>query len=172
MLSSRTHLPLLPYLGWGCSTAVAEGYCPQRGVLSLPAAGFPAQLTQWTPALPIFFQNVHLLPLLLPLIYSGASLIDSSVKGQYITPTYLTFFFSFELVVIFSCCLRLSLLASRPAIPQKKINLAPQQYSILMKNISEKFLNYCISLHIRRIIFPSLIVIIKLHWEIKTCVKI
>ena len=35
--------------------------------------------------LPIFFHNVHLLPLLLPLIYSGASLIDSLVKGQYIT---------------------------------------------------------------------------------------
>ena len=35
--------------------------------------------------LSIFFHNVHLLPLLLPLIYSGASLIDGSVKGQYVT---------------------------------------------------------------------------------------
>ena len=38
--------------------------------------------------LPIFFHNAHLLPLLLlllPLIYTGASLIDSLVKGQYVT---------------------------------------------------------------------------------------
>ena len=35
--------------------------------------------------LPMFFHNFHLLPLL-PLIYTGASLIDGSVKGQYITP--------------------------------------------------------------------------------------
>ena len=35
--------------------------------------------------LSIFFHYVHLLPLLLPLIYTGASLIDGSVKGQYIT---------------------------------------------------------------------------------------
>ena len=34
--------------------------------------------------LPIFFHNVHLLRLL-PLIYTGASLIDGSVKGQYTT---------------------------------------------------------------------------------------
>ena len=33
----------------------------------------------------IFFHNAHLLPLLLPLIYTGASLIDGSVKGQYVT---------------------------------------------------------------------------------------
>ena len=35
----------------------------------------------------IFFHNAHLLPLLLPLIYTGASLIDGSVKGQYTTAT-------------------------------------------------------------------------------------
>ena len=33
--------------------------------------------------LPMFFHNAHLIPLL-PLIYTGASLIDGSVKGQYI----------------------------------------------------------------------------------------
>ena len=37
--------------------------------------------------LPISFHNAHLLPLLLPLIYPGASLIDGSVKSQYITQT-------------------------------------------------------------------------------------
>ena len=35
--------------------------------------------------LPIFFHNAHLFPLLLPLIYTGASLIDGLVKGQYKT---------------------------------------------------------------------------------------
>ena len=35
--------------------------------------------------LPIFFHNAHLFPLLLPLIYTGASLIDGSVKDQYTT---------------------------------------------------------------------------------------
>ena len=35
--------------------------------------------------LPILFHYAHLLPLLLPLIYTSASLIDSLVKGQYIT---------------------------------------------------------------------------------------
>ena len=35
--------------------------------------------------LPIIFHNALLLSLLLPLIYTGASLIDGSVKGQYIT---------------------------------------------------------------------------------------
>ena len=35
--------------------------------------------------LPIFFHNFHLLLLLLPHIYTDASLIDGSVKGQYIT---------------------------------------------------------------------------------------
>ena len=39
--------------------------------------------------LPIFFHNAHLLPLLLPLIYTGASLIDGSVKGQYTTNSLL-----------------------------------------------------------------------------------
>ena len=49
------------------------------------------QLTQRHRHLPIFFHNAHLFPLLPPLIYSGASLIDSSVKGQY------TIFSSFSL---------------------------------------------------------------------------
>ena len=38
--------------------------------------------------LPIFFHNTHLFPLLLPLIYTGASLIEGSVKDQYTTRTY------------------------------------------------------------------------------------
>ena len=37
--------------------------------------------------LSILFHSSHLLPLLLPFIYTGTSLIDGSVKGQYITLT-------------------------------------------------------------------------------------
>ena len=41
----------------------------------------------------ILFHNVHLLPIrshyLLPLIYTGASLTDDSVKGQYVTYIYI-----------------------------------------------------------------------------------
>ena len=51
-----------------------------------PHSGLP--VTNWLNShqhLPIFFHNAHWLPLLLPLIYTGASLIDGSVKGQYIT---------------------------------------------------------------------------------------
>ena len=69
---------------------VAEGCFPQRGVLSLQVgshSGLP--VPNWLDGhrhLPIFFHNIHLLLLLLLLlIYTGASLIDSSVKGQYIT---------------------------------------------------------------------------------------
>ena len=50
-----------------------------------PHSGLP--VSNWLNCcwcLPIFFHNAHLLPLL-PLIYTGESLIDSSVKGQYIT---------------------------------------------------------------------------------------
>ena len=40
----------------------------------------------------ILFHNAHLLPIrspdILPLIYTGASLIDGSVKGQYVTLSY------------------------------------------------------------------------------------
>ena len=57
--------------------------------LSLQAgshSGLPVfNLLNCSRHLPIFFHNAHLLPLLLPLIYTGASLIDGSVKGQYIT---------------------------------------------------------------------------------------
>ena len=57
------------------------------GVFSVfKLAGVP--VTNWLNGhrqLPIFFHNVHLLPLLLPHIYTGASLVDGSVKGQYIT---------------------------------------------------------------------------------------
>ena len=35
--------------------------------------------------LSIFFHNAHFFPLLFPLIYTGAFLIDGSVKGQYTT---------------------------------------------------------------------------------------
>ena len=38
--------------------------------------------------LPIFFYHAHLLPLLLPFIYTGASLIDGLVKCQYTTLRY------------------------------------------------------------------------------------
>ena len=56
--------------------------------LSLQASPHSGLLvTNWLNSrryLPIFFYNTHLLPLRLSLIYTGASLIDSSVKGQYI----------------------------------------------------------------------------------------
>ena len=58
-------------------------------VLSLqagPHSGLP--VTNWLNGrwhLPIFFHNAYLLPLLLPLIYTGSSPIDDSVKGQYTT---------------------------------------------------------------------------------------
>ena len=68
---------------------VAVGCCSQRGVLSLQVgshSGLPITNSlngRWH--LPILFRNAHLLPLLLPLIYTGSSPIDSSVKRQYIT---------------------------------------------------------------------------------------
>ena len=43
------------------------------------------QLTEGPPASAYILHNAHLLSLLLPLIYTCASLIDGSVKGQYIT---------------------------------------------------------------------------------------
>ena len=70
----------LGLLNWGSLRSTA---------LSLqadPHSGLP--ISNWLNCrqhLPILFPNAHLLPLLLPLIYAGASLIDSSVKGQYTT---------------------------------------------------------------------------------------
>ena len=51
-----------------------------------PHSGLP--VSNWLNShwhLPILFHNTHLLLLLLPLIYTSASLVDGSVKGQYIT---------------------------------------------------------------------------------------
>ena len=60
-----------------------------RVVLSLQAGPHSClPVSNWLNSrryLPIFFYNAHLLSLLLPLIYTGSSLIDGSVKGQYIT---------------------------------------------------------------------------------------
>ena len=89
MLSSRTHIALFLHLDWGCSTGGRWGQQPSGGVLSLQAGSYPGlPVINWLNSrqhLPIFFHNAHLLPLLLPLIYTGASLIDGSVKGHYIT---------------------------------------------------------------------------------------
>ena len=87
MSSSKSHLALLPHLGGGCSTGDRRGTQPSESVLNLQA-GFTLtfQIT-WLNSrrhLPIIFHNTYLLPLLLPLIYTGASLIYGSVKGQYI----------------------------------------------------------------------------------------
>ena len=79
VLSSRTHLALLTHLGWGCSTGGCWGQDPSRDFPSLPAcshSGLP--ISNWLNGrrhLPIFFHNAHLLQLLLPLIYTGESLI-------------------------------------------------------------------------------------------------
>ena len=52
-------------------------------------AGFDSAFTDSNSQLHILFHNVHLLPIrsrdLLPLIYTGASLIEGSVKDQYVT---------------------------------------------------------------------------------------
>ena len=60
-----------------------------RGVFSVCKRALTLDfLTNWFNGrrhLPIFFHNIHLLPFLLLLIYTGASLTDGSVKGQYIT---------------------------------------------------------------------------------------
>ena len=72
------------HLGWGCSTGGSL-----RAVLHLqagPHSGLPVPNSlNGRRYLPIFFHNAHLLPLFLPLIYTGASLIDGLVKGQYTT---------------------------------------------------------------------------------------
>ena len=51
--------------------------------------------------LPILFHNAHLLPLLLRLIYTGASLIDGSVKGQHITKLQRQI--SLSILILFRC---------------------------------------------------------------------
>ena len=79
--SSESWLVLLNRGHWGQH--------PSGSVLSLEAgshSGRPG--SNWLNGrrhLPILFHNAHLLPLLLPLIYTGASVIDSSVKDQYKT---------------------------------------------------------------------------------------
>ena len=87
MFSSRTHLALLPNLGCSFSTGG-----PWGGILILQAgshSGLP--IINGRQHLPIFFHNAHLLPLLLPLIYTGASLINGSFKVHYTTVMYLWF---------------------------------------------------------------------------------
>ena len=68
---------------------VAEGNSSQRGVLSLQAGSYSGLLVSnwlnYRGHLPILFHSAHLLPLRLPLIYTGVSLIDGSIKGQYVT---------------------------------------------------------------------------------------
>ena len=89
-LDHNTHLALLLF-GQGCSTG---GLVWARGPSGLA-------LTDWLSLWPslsnslncrrhlhILFRNAHLLPIrshdLPPLIYTGASLIDGSIKGQYV----------------------------------------------------------------------------------------
>ena len=85
----KTHKALLPHLGWSCSTRGRWGQQSSGYVFRLQASSYSGlPVSNWFKGrwhLPIFFHNVHLLPLLLLLIYTGASLIDSSVKGQYTT---------------------------------------------------------------------------------------
>ena len=76
---------LFPHLCWGCSTGGLWG--PHALVCKL-ALTMVFLWTNWLNCrrhLLIFFHNAHLLPLILPLIYTGASLNDGSVKGQYTT---------------------------------------------------------------------------------------
>ena len=70
----------LGLLNWGLLWATA--FSLQAG----PHSGLPVlNSLNSRQHLLIFFHNAHLLPLLLPLIYTGTSLIDSLAKGQYTT---------------------------------------------------------------------------------------
>ena len=72
----------LGLLNWGLLRATAlSGMFSVCKLAGLPVSNF----LNGCRHLPIFFHNAHLLPLLLSLIYTGASLIDGLVKGQYIT---------------------------------------------------------------------------------------
>ena len=80
MLSSRTQLAFLPHLGWGCLTGDRSGaFLVCKLVFTLAFLSITDSMAAG------IFHNVHLLPLLLPFIYTCASVIDGSVKGQYIT---------------------------------------------------------------------------------------
>ena len=93
VLSSRPHLALLPHLGRGCSSRGSWGLLPSAVRSHWLQAGSDSGLHSSNfnchGHLHILFHNAHLLPIrfrdLLPLIYTGASLSDSSVKGQYVT---------------------------------------------------------------------------------------
>ena len=84
---NSTHLSLLSHLSWGCSTGGRRGPQPSGVVLSLLVgshSGLPVNnCLNGRQQLPIFFHNSHLLPFLLRLICTGASLIGGLVKGQY-----------------------------------------------------------------------------------------
>ena len=70
---------------------------PQPSVCKLALTlAFPSPTLNCRRHLPLFFHNAHLLPLLLPLIYTGASLIDGSVKDQYIITAEILFNSSFQ----------------------------------------------------------------------------
>ena len=73
---------LLPHLGLGCSTGGRWGPWPSICELVLTRAFLSPTKSTAAGTCFIFFHNAHFLPLL---IYAGASLIDSSVKDQYIT---------------------------------------------------------------------------------------
>ena len=86
--------PTLGYICYICYMFVKHVKCPwlemrktTRRFAGSDSGLHCLQLTQLH--LHILFHNVHLFPIrsrdLLPLIYTGASLIDGSVKGQYVT---------------------------------------------------------------------------------------
>ena len=91
--SSSPIAALLSHLGWDCSTVGHWG--PK--VLCLPLALNSASCLQLTLAicpLVILLFNIHLLPLFFRLFTEVHLLIDSSVKGQYVTLIIYTYILS------------------------------------------------------------------------------
>ena len=86
VLSSRPHLTLLLLLSQRCSIGGNWGQLPSAGRSHWLQASSDSVLTDshCHGQLHILFHNAHLCDLL-PLIYTSASLIDGSVKGQYVT---------------------------------------------------------------------------------------
>ena len=86
-----------PISAWIAQPEAAEGNSPQHDVLTDRKLALTLVFT--VPNCPsrcehlhLLFHNAHLLPIrshdLLPLIYTGASLIDASVKRQYVTSSH------------------------------------------------------------------------------------
>ena len=88
---------LLSHLGWVAQPLVLRA---QSSVCKLvfTLASCLRLISTAASTLSIFFLNVHLLPLFFGLFTQVHLLIDSSVAGQYITPTVLTLHATFNVI--------------------------------------------------------------------------